>query len=120
MGSLWYVSTFLPDYPEELIGYKWSTDGRYILYGGGYECVAGPDEIFHTKQEALEEALHRIRGRIRTMHDEGMEDREYDRSREWADALVDGIRDELEHGLVFDPAWTRAYLAEVRRERGQW
>lgn len=117
---MWYVSSFLPDYPEELVDYKRAANGQYIMFGDDYMHVAGPDEIFDTKEEALREALLRIRGRIRTMHEEGTEDREYDRSREWADALVEGIRRELEYGDVFDPRWEREYLRECRRERGEW
>lgn len=118
--TFWYVSTYVPDYPEEVTQLRRSADGHHYLFGEDYMYVAGPDELFSDKTEALEVARARIRARIRTMHEEGMEDREYDRSREWADAVVKGIGWELEYGHVFDPRETMNYLREIRRERGGW
>jgi hypothetical protein len=120
MSSRWYVSSYLPDYPVEVTEWEWSSGHSHILFGEDFMYVAGPHEIFDDKRLALEAALRGIRARIRSMHTEGMEDREYDRSREWADALVDGIRLELEGGQEFDREETKSYLREIRREKGEW
>lgn len=109
--QLWIVDAYYPDYPVEFesaeqVKEMASEHSQIIIYAD--------------KKEALTAARRFIKQRLGTMYQEGMEDREYDRSYDWSCELIRAIDCELKYGEEpdFDEIW--ADLVTMRHERGEW
>lgn len=108
--TLWAVDHWLPDYLVEVENVEQLKD----MAGESSQII-----LYADKREALEAARRAIRGRIRTMHNEGMDDREYDRSRDYLDTVLETIHLNLE-GIEVTMEEMLADAHTMRRESGRW
>ena len=108
--TLWIVDAWLPDYPVEF------EDAKQLKE---MACERSQIIIYGSKKEALEAARRFIRQRIRTMHDEGMEDYIYEQSRDYLDTVLACIDLNLD-GIDYTMEDMLADAHTMRRESGQW
>ncbi len=108
--TLWIVDAYLPDYPVEFE----NAEQLKEMAGEHSQIIIYADKI-----EALEAARRFIRQRIRTMHDEGMEDYIYEQSRNYLDTVLACIDLNLD-GIDYTPEDMLADAHTMRRESGRW
>lgn len=108
--QLWIVDAYYPDYP-----FPFESAEQVKEMAGEHSQII----IYADKKEALKAARRFIKQRISTMHTEGMDDREYDRSRDYLDTVLACINYNLD-GIECTMEEMLADAHTMRRESGRW